>query len=110
MGSILGFWIGNVNLLEAFSFLGDSQIKILSVFASLTLVIAHAVTIFSVEERILLDNGMETTVATQRFSLTDNIVVASLRSLWGTFKTLPPPIWDICKVQAFTWGGWFPIL
>lgn len=110
MGSILGFWVGNVDLLGAFSFLGDSQIKILSVFASLTLVIAHAITIFAVEERILLDDGMESVAVRDRFSFVDNMVVTSLRSLWATFRTLPPPIWDICKVQAFTWGGWFPIL
>lgn len=110
MGSILGFWIGNVDLLGPFSFLGDSQIKILSVFASLTLVFAHAITIFAVEERILLSDGLETRSPSQSFSFTDNIVISSLRSLWETFRTLPPPIWDICKVQAFTWGGWFPIL
>lgn len=110
MGSILGFWIGNVNLLAHFSILGDSQIKILSVFASLTLVVAHAITIFSVEERILLDDGLVAIRPGRGFSWTNNTVVTSMRSLWATFRTLPIPIWDICKVQAFTWGGWFPIL
>lgn len=110
LGSILGFWIGNIDLLGHFSFLGDSQVKILSVFASLTLVIAHAITIFSVEEKVLLDDGDAPDTLEQRFSWTNNTVVSSTRSLWKTFRTLPPPILDICKVQAFAWGGWFPIL
>lgn len=110
MGSILGFWIGNIDLLAHFSFLGDSQVKILSVFASLVLVVAHAITIFSVEERVLLDDGTDSSHTGRRFSWRDNTVVTSLTSLWATFRTLPTPIWDICKVQAFTWGGWFPIL
>lgn len=105
-GSILGFWIGNVDLTGAFGFLGSSQIKILSVFASTALVAAHTVTIFSVEERVLLDDGrVEEQGLSKLAPLLDDI-----KQIWSTYRTLPLPIWDICKVQAFAWGGWFPIL
>jgi solute carrier family 45 protein 1/2/4 len=36
--------------------------------------------------------------------------VNSLKEIWTTYQNLPLPIWHICKVQAFAWGGWFPIL
>jgi solute carrier family 45 protein 1/2/4 len=92
-----------------FGFLGDSQVKILSVFASLFLVVSHSITIFSVEERVLLDDGRDTD-ARGPMTLTNNPLVTSLAEIWSTFRTLPEPIWYICKVQAFAWGGWFPIL
>ncbi|CAD6566115.1 MAG: hypothetical protein CYPHOPRED_000358 [Cyphobasidiales sp. Tagirdzhanova-0007] len=104
-GSILGFWVGNVDLTSSFGFLGSTQIKILSLFAIIAMMATHAVTIFAVEERVLLDDGDVGTATGRR-----NIVVESLKDIWRTFRTLPLPIWDICKIQAFAWGGWFPIL
>lgn len=104
----MGFWIGNVDLVSKFGFLGDSQVKVLSVFASLMLVLAHGITIFSVEERVLLDDGRGDEI--RRMTFIRNPLVDSLKEIWSTYRTLPLPIWDICKVQAFAWGGWFPIL
>lgn len=141
-GSILGFWIGNVDLTYAFSFLGSTQVKILSVFASLALVGCHAITCLCVEERVLLDenrtiplvsssaggtgdsSGMPLNHEEEEVGLlrptafftrerTRKLLKPARESLvqiWSTYRTLPDPIWHICKVQAFAWGGWFPIL
>ena len=94
-----------MDLTSSFGFLGSTQIKILSLFAIIAMMATHAVTIFAVEERVLLDDGDVGTATGRR-----NIVVESLKDIWRTFRTLPLPIWDICKIQAFAWGGWFPIL
>ena len=128
MGSILGFWVGNVDLVPTFGFLGSEQIKILSVFASLSLAITHAITVFAVEERVLLpsadelqeqldlpgdtDHPARALIARIQFwrRWQSNPILDSVKQIWHTYRTLPEPIWDICKVQAFAWGGWFPML
>jgi solute carrier family 45, member 1/2/4 len=101
LGAVLGFFVGALPLPTFLPFFGDSQIKVLSVLASVILVAAHAVTCFAVTERVLVhldDSHAEMGLG------------SNLRAIWVTFKGLPTPIWMICKAQCFSWMGWFPIL
>jgi len=60
---------------------------------------AHCLTAFSVQERVLLKTEDSQTGSTSAF-----------RDIWINVRTLPKTIKHICLIQFFSWMGWFPIL
>ncbi|KIM23207.1 hypothetical protein M408DRAFT_332490 [Serendipita vermifera MAFF 305830] len=54
VGSVVGFFVGNLPLPTVFPFLGRTHLQVLCVITSFLLILAHIVTCFTVEERILL--------------------------------------------------------
>ncbi|RKP08213.1 major facilitator superfamily domain-containing protein, partial [Thamnocephalis sphaerospora] len=93
VGSVCGYFMGMVNLVELLPALGNSQMKVLCVLASLALLTAVGITCVAVTERRYTGSS-----------------IATLRQLMRTARQLPPSIQRVCNVQFFAWIGWFPFL
>ncbi|KAF8585650.1 MFS general substrate transporter [Ramaria rubella] len=102
VGSVFGFFVGNVDLTLSLPFLGGTQLEILCVITSCLLVLSHFVTIFNVKERVLRKSTDGTDA---KFGLWKTI-----EDIWGNFFELPRSIKQICLIQLFAWIGWFPVL
>ncbi|CAG8515368.1 7320_t:CDS:10 [Diversispora eburnea] len=89
IGNVIGYFTGFLDLKAIFSFLGDSQVKILCIISCIVFIFALLITCLSVKEVVYEASAIEDSRA---------------------FKYLPVPIQKICNVQFFSWMGWFPFL
>nr|GAT45812.1 MFS general substrate transporter [Mycena chlorophos] len=101
IGSVLGFFTGNLPLRTMLPFLeAESELQALSVIVSFILLALHLLTACMVRERVLLKSA--------------NIPRPSLknefREIYKNARTLPRVIRQICMIQFFAWLGWFPVL
>ncbi|THH15535.1 hypothetical protein EW146_g4950 [Bondarzewia mesenterica] len=99
IGSVAGFFIGNVDMPSVFPLLGKSELQVLSVISSILLIATHLFTASMVKERVLLASSQ----AKKSFR-------QEIRELWANARTLPYVIRQICIIQFFAWLAWFPIL
>ncbi|KAL4076685.1 major facilitator superfamily domain-containing protein [Scleroderma yunnanense] len=99
IGSVVGFYVGNINLPALFPFLGNVQLEVIAVIASVLLIGTHLWTAWSVKERILLSTHAPVKTLRQEVA-----------ELWHTFRHLPQVIYRICIIQFFSWLAWFPVL
>ncbi|GJN89623.1 hypothetical protein Rhopal_002610-T1 [Rhodotorula paludigena] len=101
-GAVFGYWIGGLDLIWfTRGWLGDEQLKVLTIFTSIFLCATHAVTVTCVRERILIsreDDGQ------------GGGAMRALENIWTTIRTLPRPIQQVFNVQFTGWIGWFPIM
>ncbi|KAI0365167.1 MFS general substrate transporter [Pilatotrama ljubarskyi] len=99
VGSVAGYFIGNVDMTAVFPFFGDTELEVLAVVGSFLLLMTHGITAFCTKERVV--------VATKgpKKSFTKE-----LRDIWDNARTLPSVIRQICMIQFFSWIGWFPVL
>ncbi|CAO3626891.1 unnamed protein product [Cunninghamella echinulata] len=100
-GNVIGYFMGYIDLVKAFPFLGDTQLKVLCAFASIILLTCDAITCFSVKEKVLQSNK-SSDKKTSTFKTFNDIA----SNIWN----LPPKIRQICNIQFFSWIGWFPFL
>ncbi|KAJ7692920.1 major facilitator superfamily domain-containing protein [Mycena rosella] len=100
MGSVVGFFVGNLDLPSFLPFLGSSELQVLSVIVSVLLLAGHLTTAFLVQEQVLVRTAEEQHSSFQ----------AEIRQIVSNIFTLPRVIRQICMVQFFAWLGWFPIL
>ncbi|KAI9027566.1 major facilitator superfamily domain-containing protein [Phycomyces nitens] len=101
MGNVIGYFMGYADLVSAFPFLGNTQLKVLCVFASLVLIICDGITCYAVKERVLSKDSRKTSRGSPFKAFSD-----IGKHIWN----LPKPIRRICNVQFFAWIGWFPFL
>lgn len=99
VGSVAGYFIGNVDMTKVFPFLGNTELEVLSVVGSLLLVLTHCATAYSVKEKVV--------VGTKH---TDKGLTKEFKEIWTNMRTLPSVIRQICIIQFFAWIGWFPVL
>lgn len=99
IGSVLGFFVGEIDLPRWLPFLGRAQLEDLAVIASLLLVFTHLLTSVCVKERIL--------VATDSRA---KGLKKEIYNVWNTLTKLPQVIRQICYIQFFAWLAWFPVL
>ncbi|KAM0788744.1 hypothetical protein ACM66B_002836 [Microbotryomycetes sp. NB124-2] len=103
VGAVFGFWMGGIDLVGLTGgWLGDEQLKVLTVFVALFFILAHAVTCGCVTERVLLSRVDEDEGPQSNWK--------AMRDIWTTLRTLPRPIQYVFNVQFSSWIGWFPIL
>ncbi|KAJ7473439.1 major facilitator superfamily domain-containing protein [Mycena latifolia] len=102
MGSVVGFFIGNLDLPSLLPFLGpgSSELQVLSVIVSVLILTGHLITATLVKEQVLFRTTEE-----QRPSF-----LAEIKQIFSNMFTLPRVIRQICLIQFFAWLGWFPIL
>lgn len=100
IGSVAGFFVGNVDLTQVFFMFGKTELQVLAVIASLLLVTTHSATAYCVTERVLVNSSK-----TPKKGLS-----AEMKILWNNLLKLPRVIRQICLIQFFAWLGWFPIL
>ncbi|PCH37600.1 MFS general substrate transporter [Wolfiporia cocos MD-104 SS10] len=99
IGSVAGYFIGNIDLTVAFSLLGDTELEVLSVLGSFLLVAMHLITALCTQERVVVAS------TSSRKS-----VVQEIKEIWYNIGNLPATIRQICIIQFFAWLGWFPVL
>ncbi|KAL1677143.1 major facilitator superfamily domain-containing protein [Schizophyllum commune] len=102
IGSVVGFFAGNVDLPSYFAWLGSNQLGVLSVIVIFWLVLVHAITVTSVKERILLKRTSEISLL-QTFK-------REFKDIFANIFRLPRTIKQIFTVQFFAWIGWFPVM
>ncbi|KAH9857374.1 MFS general substrate transporter [Lenzites betulinus] len=100
IGSVAGYFIGNIDMTAVFPFLGDTELEVLAVVGSLLLLSTHLVTATFTKEKVVV-----ATKGAKKKSFTKE-----LRDIWDNARTLPPVIRQICMIQLFSWMGWFPVL
>ncbi|KIP03126.1 hypothetical protein PHLGIDRAFT_111240 [Phlebiopsis gigantea 11061_1 CR5-6] len=99
VGSVAGYFIGNVDMTRVLPFLGKTELEVLSVVGSFLLVLTHAVTSYCTKEKVVLDTKQK-----------KKGLVKEFKEIWINIKTLPTVIRQICIIQFFAWIGWFPLL
>ncbi|TFK21002.1 sucrose transporter [Coprinopsis marcescibilis] len=106
VGSVVGFFVGNVNLTKTFPFFGKTQLQVLSVIVSIFLLVGHIVMAICVKERVLLKQNNLSNIETKK----QNAFVKEVKDLWSNIRTLPWVIQQICFIQFCAWIAWFPVL
>ncbi|KAG1155934.1 hypothetical protein G6F37_008077 [Rhizopus arrhizus] len=101
MGNVAGYFMGYANLVKYLPFLGNTQLKVLCVLATIVLLVCDFITCYTVREKAL-DKVTSTPKKRSPFKLFADI----FKNIWN----LPKPIQRICNVQFFAWIGWFPFL
>lgn len=107
VGSIVGYLIGGANLVKPFGWLAGTQIKLITIFSIIAFVASHAITFWSVSERVLVASSAHDENANQTFFTT---IKHTLRNIHVTFKQLSQSIRHIFIIQFFAWFGLFSIL
>lgn len=51
LGNVAGYFMGYADLVEVFPFFGDTQLKVLCVFATIVLLLCDFITCYSVREK-----------------------------------------------------------
>ncbi|OAD09080.1 hypothetical protein MUCCIDRAFT_136915, partial [Mucor lusitanicus CBS 277.49] len=103
LGNVAGYFMGYADLVRVFPFFGDTQLKVLCVFATIVLLGCDFITCYTVKEKVFkIDYTNGSRKKRSPFALFSDI----FRNIWH----LPKPIQRICNVQFFAWIGWFPFL
>ncbi|KAK1221622.1 hypothetical protein PQX77_015566 [Marasmius sp. AFHP31] len=104
IGSVIGFFVGELELPRILPFLGSTQIQILSILSSFILLFSHLLTAAAVREETLGNKRQSrATGPIEKF-------VSDMKDIWKTMWTLPRTIKQICIIQFFSSTGWFPLL
>ncbi|CAG8442005.1 2634_t:CDS:10 [Funneliformis mosseae] len=103
IGSVVGYFLGFVNLVDIFPFFGKTQLQVLCVLASIILMASDALTCWAVHEKINTESTSSSTNAL-------NAAYETLYSIMKAVRNLPKPVQLVCNVQFFAWIGWFPFL
>ncbi|KAI7847853.1 major facilitator superfamily domain-containing protein [Circinella umbellata] len=105
LGNVAGYFmqVGYADLVKAFPFLGDTQLKVLCVIAAIVLVLSDIITCYAVTEKIL-------TKEPKKKKKSWGAPFKALTDITTNIWNLPKPIRRICNVQFFAWIGWFPFL
>ncbi|KAG2201642.1 hypothetical protein INT47_003868 [Mucor saturninus] len=98
LGSVAGYFMGYADLVKLFPFFGNTQLKVLCVFAVFVLMLCNFITCYAVRERVHVDDKVTGSVY--------QVFADIFHHIWH----LPAPIQTICNVQFFAWIGWFPFL
>ncbi|ORZ03374.1 major facilitator superfamily domain-containing protein [Syncephalastrum racemosum] len=101
LGNVAGYFMGYADLVTAFPFLGNTQLKVLCVIASGILLLCDAITCYTVSEKVLTKENSEKPRESP---------FAAFSAIASNIWNLPRPIRRICNVQFFAWIGWFPFL
>ncbi|KAI8149876.1 major facilitator superfamily domain-containing protein [Fennellomyces sp. T-0311] len=102
LGNVAGYFMGYADLVKAFPFLGNTQLKVLCVIAAFVLVVSDIITCYAVTEKVLTKEPKKKKSWGAPFKALTDITA----NIWH----LPKPIRRICNVQFFAWIGWFPFL
>ncbi|KAJ7732470.1 major facilitator superfamily domain-containing protein [Mycena maculata] len=100
VGSVVGFFVGNLDLPSFLPFPGSSELQVLSVIVSVLILAGHFTTAALVKEKVVIRSAEQ-----QRPN-----IQAEIRQIFSSISTLPRVIRQICMIQFFAWLGWFPVL
>lgn len=120
VGSILGFYVGDVTLPDLFPFSwmsgiikdgskvpSEPQVRCLTLATAFLLLVAHALTAWAaIEVPLQPSSNSRPKAKLQLFS----VVRSSLSDFAKTARSLPQPIRSAFRIQIFSWICWFPML
>lgn len=101
LGSVAGFFVGNIDLPKAIPWMGKTQLQVLSVVTSIFLMVTQGITSASVTEKVLVKEAD---------GQGKGSLLSIFKDIWNNILTLPRVILQICIVQFFSWIAWFPVL
>ncbi|KAK0500043.1 major facilitator superfamily domain-containing protein [Armillaria luteobubalina] len=104
LGSVIGFFIGNLDLPSLLPFLGHAELEVFSIIVSFLLLAGHVSMALLVKEKVLL------TTASSPKSPLIRTFIQQFKTIVTNIRTLPRLIKQICIIQFFTWISWFPLL
>ncbi|CDS07077.1 hypothetical protein LRAMOSA09600 [Lichtheimia ramosa] len=96
---VVGYFVGFVNLVELFPWLGDTQMKVFCVIGTIIFCITLAITCITTHEKKLEVQEND-----------DGPWYSTFVYIWRAFRFLPRPVQTLCNTQFFAWMGWFPFL
>ncbi|WPH00757.1 Hypothetical protein R9X50_00358700 [Acrodontium crateriforme] len=103
VGQLLIYGIGSLDLKRMMgNFLGESQFKKLCIVTAFTMLSTQGLTCWMVQERVLVADG--------RASDSNGGLMSVLTQIYSTTRNLPESIQAICRVQFWSWIGYFPFL
>ncbi|KAJ2465367.1 hypothetical protein GGI02_004717 [Coemansia sp. RSA 2322] len=103
IGNTVGYLMGFLDLARLLPFLGSSHMQVLTSIASLVLALTVAITCYYTPETPIarlpshLRNGSSSGLR-------------ALAAIFASIRSLPTTVRDVCRVQLFSWIGWFPFL
>ncbi|PPQ98305.1 hypothetical protein CVT26_013500 [Gymnopilus dilepis] len=114
IGSVVGFFVGNIDLPDMLPFLGKTQLEVLAVIVSFLLLAVHLLMAWAVKERVLLKStSPEGKARRKTFS-------QEMKDIWVNMRTLPRVIRQIVSCAygstilsltlSSAWIAWFPVL
>ncbi|CAO3628715.1 unnamed protein product [Cunninghamella blakesleeana] len=100
LAMVIGYFVGYVDLVKYFPWMGDSQIKVFCIVGIIVFCSTLAITCIFVKEKPLdkVDDD-------NQLPWYNTFVY-----IWRAFRYLPRPIQSLCNTQFFAWMGWFPFL
>ncbi|KAN0086878.1 hypothetical protein V8E54_000566 [Elaphomyces granulatus] len=102
VGNILGYISGYLDLPKLLPFFGNTQFKVLSVIACISLGSTLLTSCTYIKER---DPRLEGPPVSDNPGL-----ISFFRQVFKAIRRLPPQIRKVCEVQIAAWVGWFPFL
>ncbi|KAJ3761600.1 hypothetical protein EV360DRAFT_37460 [Lentinula raphanica] len=105
LGSVVGYFAGNLDLPSLLPIFGHTELQILSVIVSFILFGSHIVMASSVSERVLLKSDSSGAGGPLAKSFTTQV-----RAMFENMWLLPRVIRQIFLIQFFAWISWFPIM
>ncbi|KAI8063324.1 major facilitator superfamily domain-containing protein [Gongronella butleri] len=99
LSMVIGYFVGYIDLVRFFPWLGDSQIKVFCIVAMLVFCVTLAITCVCVHETPLETADQDNGPWYHTFIY-----------IWRAFRFMPRPIQTLCNTQFFAWMGWFPFL
>ncbi|KAI7892801.1 major facilitator superfamily domain-containing protein [Mucor mucedo] len=97
---VVGYFVGFMDLVKYFPWMGDSQIKVFCIVAMAVFLVTLAITCVLVQEKQHVETEDQDTLPWYN----------TLQYIWRAFRFLPKPIQSLCNTQFFAWMGWFPFL
>ncbi|CEI91564.1 hypothetical protein RMCBS344292_05848 [Rhizopus microsporus] len=98
---VVGYFVGFVDLVAYFPWVGDSQVKVFCIIAIVVFIITLTITCVTTKEK-LNERTEEQDINQPWYS--------TFYYIWKAFRFLPRPIQTLCNTQFFAWMGWFPFL
>ncbi|KAJ2254248.1 hypothetical protein GGI13_002271 [Coemansia sp. RSA 455] len=104
-GNVAGYLMGFLDLVHLLPFLGSTHMQVLTSIASLALVATVSITCYFTTETPLAR------LPTQlRTSDSSSGSLRALGAIFTSIRSLPKAIKGVCRIQLFSWIGWFPFL
>lgn len=119
--NIIGYFMGSINLVRFFWFLGNTQFKVLASIASIVLVLVTTVSLWYIDERnpqtdVVIRAERKRNVKRLKELGIDNpttiggLIVSLYKQTSHSVTRLSSQVWLVCMAEFFAWIGYFPML
>lgn len=103
MLTILRYLMGYADLPHLFPWLGNTQLKVLCVIGSISLIVTVSISCITITEKNPRNHWPSTSSTLRK-------ITEFLKTSFTAFSRLPIQTRRVCLAQFFNWIGWFPFL